>query len=113
MGVFWSTVPKAIPVKDSGYVSKRGWTPARKEAIISLSSTARCYCQNFNRATKSIFQGRIKKSRTPRPVGTSPSQWESAREAEQSARGWTHSPRAVLRAARPGSAHSSTDFSSD
>ncbi len=44
-------------------VTGRGWTPARKEAIISLSSTARCYyCQNFNRATKSILQGQIKKS---------------------------------------------------
>lgn len=44
-------------------VTGRGWTPARKKAIISLSSTARCYyCQNFNRATKSILQGQIKKS---------------------------------------------------
>lgn len=44
-------------------VTGRGWTPARKEAIISLSSTARCYyCQNFNRETKSILQGQIKKS---------------------------------------------------
>lgn len=44
-------------------VTGRGWTPARKEAIISLSSAARCcYCQNFNRATKSILQGQIKKS---------------------------------------------------
>lgn len=43
-------------------VTGRGWTPARKEAVISLSSTARCfYCQNFNRATKSILQGQIKK----------------------------------------------------
>lgn len=40
-------------------VTGRGWTPARKEAIISL----RCsYCQNFNTATKSILQGQIKKS---------------------------------------------------
>lgn len=44
-------------------VTGRGWTPARKEAIISLSSAARCYyCQNFSRATKSILQGQIKKS---------------------------------------------------
>lgn len=51
-------------------VTGRGWTPARKEAIISLSSTARCYnCQNFNRATKSIFQGQIKKSRS-KPLHT-------------------------------------------
>lgn len=35
-------------------VTGRGWTPARKGAIISL----RCnYCQNFNTATKSILQG--------------------------------------------------------
>lgn len=44
-------------------VTGRGWTPARKEAIISLSSTARWYyCKNFNRATKSVLQGQIKKS---------------------------------------------------
>lgn len=40
-------------------VTGRGWTPARKRAIISL----RCsYCQNFNTATKSILQGQIQKS---------------------------------------------------
>lgn len=40
-------------------VTGRGWTPARKEAIISQ----RCsYCQNFNTATKATLQGQIKKS---------------------------------------------------
>lgn len=40
-------------------VTGRGWTPARKRAIVSL----RCsYCQNFNTATKSILQGQIQKS---------------------------------------------------
>ena len=43
-------------------VTGRGWTPARRRAVISLSSAARCYfCQNFNRPTKSILQGQIKK----------------------------------------------------
>lgn len=35
-----------------------------KRAVISLSSPARCYfCQNFNRLTKSIPQGRINKKK--------------------------------------------------
>lgn len=35
-----------------------------KRAVISLSSPARCYfCQNFNRLTKSIPQGRIRKKK--------------------------------------------------
>lgn len=44
-------------------VTSSGWTPASRRAVISLSSSARCYfCQNFNRVTKSIRQGRIKRS---------------------------------------------------
>lgn len=42
-------------------VTSRGWTPARKEAIISLRHF---YCQNFNTAAQSVLQGQIKKSRS-------------------------------------------------